>query len=466
MRFHVRLDVADGHAASIYRELLDAVLDGRLRPGERLPSSRELASTLGVARGTVSTAYDRLAAEGFLTSRAGSGTFVGADARPDRSRHAPRGRGADPRPIWNRLPAAVSEAPALPYDLSVGGPDTNLFPLPVWRRMVSATLRTGLINSAVYDTAPHPLRGEIARYLGQSRSVQAADDDVLLTNGAQQGLDLCARVLLAAGDRVAVEDPGYNAAARLFASHGAKVIGVPVDDEGLIVDRLPTGTKIIYVTPSHQFPTGAVMSLRRRIALLDWAAVHNAVILEDDYDSEFRYADRPLEPLQSLDADGRVVYLGSFSKILHPMLRVGYLVAPSSLQAALGEAKRLTDWQGDAVTQGALARFLGEGQLSTHLRRSLKIYRERRTTLLAELDRLHEVTVLPSAAGLHVCLRLPPGSEDRTVAARAADLGVTVEPISPRFVGADRWPGLALGFRNIGVDRIPAAIALLRRTLR
>ena len=469
MDLHVRLDAAEGHTASIYRELLDAIRDGRLLPNERLPSSRDLAKTLGVARGTVSTAYDRLTSEGFVIARAGSGTYVSNEARPERDRHARAGGQAEAASVWRHLPPGIGEPPERTYDLSVGGPDNSLFPLARWRRVVSATLRNSLINSPVYDVTRHPLQGEVARYLGQSRSVQAGPDDVLLTNGAQQGIDLCSRVLLTPGDRVAVESPGYTAAIRLFASHGARIAAVPVDEEGLVVDQLPGDAKIIYVTPSHQFPTGAVMSLRRRIALLDWAAAHGAVVVEDDYDSEFRYADRPLEPLQSLDPDGLVVYVGSFSKILHPMLRVGYLIAPTTLQTSLSTAKQLTDWQGDATTQGALARFLHEGQLSAHLRRSLKVYRARRDALLSELSALADdglVEVLPSAAGLHVCVRLPEAVDDLAVTRAAADLDLTVEPVSPRFVGGTPWPGLALGFRHIDVDRIPAAIQLLRRALR
>lgn len=459
----ITLDPRTGHTAGIYRQVLDAVLDGRLRAGERLPSSRDLAGQLQVARGTVNTAYERLIAEGFLTSRRGSGTYVCEEVKRSRSRRARGANQARPRSHWEDLAPGMEEAPPLEFDLSIGGPDPGLFPLSEWRRMVGASLGPGLTRRPIYSRPGHAeLQSEIARYLGQSRSVHAEHDDVLLTAGAQQGLDLCSRVLLAPGDRVAVEDPGYTAAVRLFRSHRATVSGVPVDEEGLVVDQLPPSARLVYVTPSHQFPTGAVMSLRRRVALLEWAARHGAVVVEDDYDSEFRYADRPLEPLQSLDPDGRVIYVGSFSKTLSPMLRAGYLVAPLALQPSLRQAKQLTDWQGDVVTQGALARFMAEGRLAPHLRRAIRAYRQRREVLSDTLAGHPDLDPLPSAAGLHVCARfVDPDTDDETVAAHAARAGVAIEPLSPRFVEQPSWPGLLLGFRHITADRIPEAIRRL-----
>lgn len=462
MDVQITLDNRSGHTASVYRQLLEAIRDGRLAPGERLPSSRDLATGLSVARGTVTTAYDRLMAEGFVVSRRGSGTFV-SDAVTSGSRgpsRVVRSGVARPKPVWDEIPPGIDDGDPLPYDLSVGGPDPALFPLRIWRRMISQTLRPAMLQRSAYDSAGHPdLQAGIARYLGLSRSVVASGSDVLLTNGAQQALDLCARVLIEPGDIVAVEDPGYSAAGWLFASHRARLVGVGVDQEGLVVDDLPEDAKIIYVTPSHQFPTGAVMSLARRLALLGWAEAHNAVIIEDDYDSEFRYSDRPLAPLQSLDRDGRVIYVGSFSKIMLPLLRVGYLIAPASLQPALRRAKGLTDWQGDRVTQSALARFLDEGLLSAHLRRSVRVYRERREVLVNATDQLPGVTVLPSAAGLHICLRFDdPGIDDQEITSRAAKSGVAVEAVSRRFYQLQPWAGLALGFGRIPVERIEGAV--------
>jgi GntR family transcriptional regulator/MocR family aminotransferase len=265
-----------------------------------------------------------------------------------------------------------------------------------------------------------------------------------------------------------MEDPGYTAAHRLFETHRARVEGVPVDREGLVVDALPERARLVYVTPSHQFPTGVAMSLARRTALLQWAVRHDALIVEDDYDSEFRFADRPLEPLQSLDRDGRVVYVGSFSKTLLPLLRVGYAIAPASLQPALREAKRVTDWDSDAVTQGALARFMAEGLLGAHVRRATAVYRERREALLHGLaERFPGVLeVVPSAAGLHVCALLPdPAASDAAIVARAADRGVVVEALSPRFAGRAPQQGLVLGFGAIAAEAVPAALAALGAAL-
>ncbi|TPG19606.1 PLP-dependent aminotransferase family protein [Pedococcus bigeumensis] len=455
-------------ASTLYQHLLDAIVDGRLPTGAKVPPTRELAAKLGVSRGTVTTAYDRLTAEGFLVTRVGSGTFVCRDVVPHRTRQAPVGD-VRPRAVWATLPSPVPDAPPSEFDLSVGGPDTSLFPLAAWRRLVSATLRPSLLAASAYEGhGDEGLRREIARYAGLSRSVVAGPADVLLTNGAQQALDVVARAVVDPGDVVVVEDPGYTAATRLFALHGARVVGVRVDAEGLVVEDLPRTARIVYVTPSHQFPTGAVMSLRRRIALLEWAARRNAVIVEDDYDSEFRFENRPLAPLQSLDRDGRVVYVGSFSKTLMPSLRVGYLIAPQSLQDTLRQAKLLTDWQGDAVTQGALARFMSEGLLSAHVRRVTRIYAERRTALLRGLASLPAgvLEVLPSAAGLHLCTYFVDRTVDDVAVARAAaGAGVSLEPVSVRFLDTTPRPGLAMGFRRITADQVPAAIRRLGTVL-
>ncbi|HWC24066.1 MAG TPA: PLP-dependent aminotransferase family protein [Flexivirga sp.] len=464
----VDLSGSGDRTARIYQHLLDGIASGRLPPGERLPATRSMAQELGVARGTVTAAYNRLLAEGYLESRVGAGTFVSREVGTARPASAPVGE-VRPLEVWDRLPAAVPDAPSLDYDLSVAGPDTRLFPFAVWRRLVSATLRPALQDQPVYDGSGHPqLQAEIARHLRLSRSVMTDGPDVLLTGGAQQALDLIGRVLLAPGDTVAVEDPGYTAVLRLYASQGADVRGVPVDDEGLVVDALPDRARLVYVTPSHQFPTGAVMSLRRRTALLDWAESHRALIVEDDYDSEFRYGSRALAPLQSLDRCGRVAYVGSFSKVLMPMLRVGYVVAPRSLQPALRTAKSLSDWQGDTVTQGAMARFLAEGLLAAHVRRATRVYAGRRSVLLRELSELDDVlTPYPSTAGLHVCTRFrDQRRSDRKVAAALEAEGVGVEPLSPRFIDQPPVHGLALGLRHIDEPRVPEAVRRIGAVLR
>lgn len=453
---HVSLSGRGDLTTRIYSELKDAILDGRLRPGERLPPTRELAKRLEVARNTVAAAYERLTAEGFLIARVGSGTFVGALAQK-RPRRAPVGGDVRPRPLWESIRPMVTE-PAGTYDFRVGLPDWRLFPLETWRRLVSGELRTAVLRGADYrDPGGHPaLRAAIARYIGISRSVRASAEDVLVTHGAQQGLDLIARVLIEPGATVAVEEPGYPPARQLFQSHGATLAYVPVDGEGIDVSAIPRAAKLVYVTPSHQFPTGTPMSLARRTALLEWAQRRAAVVIEDDYDSEFRYSDRPLEPLQSLDRAGRVIYLGSFSKTMLPMLRVGFVIAPGSLQPALHNAKQLADWRGDLVTQGALARFIDDGLLSRHIRKATRVYAARHELITATLARDFAgfLDVVPSAAGLHLCAYLRPDASYEPVP--------WVETLD-RYCFSSAQNGLVIGYGAIQQEQITPGMRRLAR---
>ncbi|MBO0844337.1 MAG: PLP-dependent aminotransferase family protein, partial [Nocardioides sp.] len=430
MDLHVTVEGTGDRVVRIYQALREAVLDGRLSPGDRVPAGRDLARQLGVARGTVTAAYDRLTAEGFLETRPGSGTFVtSVPLARDVTRHARPGV-VRPLPLWELRAAEDPPRTRRLHDLSIGLPDPGLFPLDVWRRLVAEQLRRSRLEETTYGGhGSFRLQSEIARFLGLSRSVVASADDVVVTAGAQQGIDLVARVLIEPGAVVAVEDPGYFAVHRLLETHRADVRGVPVDDEGLVVESLPDRARLVYVTPSHQFPTGVSMSLARRAALLRWAVTHDAVIVEDDYDSEYRFSRQPVEPMQSLDRDGRVVYVGTFSKSLLPALRTGFLVPPRSLTPALREAKRVTTWEGDLTTQGALAAFLAEGHHAAHVRRATKVYRERRDLVLAGLADLGDLLeAVPSVAGLHVCARFrDPSTDDRAVVRRAAALGVRVE---------------------------------------
>nr|WP_260408628.1 PLP-dependent aminotransferase family protein [Planomonospora venezuelensis] len=478
-------------AARIYRQVLDAILDGRLRPGERLPPTRELARRLEVSRNTVAAAYERLAAEGFLEGRAGAGTFVGGGRVPGRTTPAdPAGKGpagapgrtgahrapggVRPRPLWRSLPSPVRDDAQAgpPYDFRVGVPDPELFPLATWRRLVARELRLSAVRTAGYgEPAGHAgLRAAIARHVGISRSVRAEAEDVIVTQGAQQALDLVGRVLIEPGDCVAVEEPGYPPARLLFRSLGARVAGVPVDAEGLRVDAVPSAARLVYVTPSHQFPLGVPMSLRRRAELLAWAERRGAVVVEDDYDSEFRFGSRPLEPLQNLDRDGRVVYVGSFSKTLLPMLRTGFLVAPASLRPALREAKRLTDWHGDVITQAALARFIDEGLLGRHVRRAAREYAARRELVTAALRRDFAglLRLVPSAAGLHVCARLAPDAEVDVEAAlaRAGTAGVRAESLAGYCGGTPVQRGLVLGYGAVPAGMIEEGLHRLAAVLR
>ncbi|GGQ11956.1 MocR-like pyridoxine biosynthesis transcription factor PdxR [Streptosporangium pseudovulgare] len=495
MDVHVTLTGRGDLAARIYRQLREAVLDGRLRPGERLPPTRELARRLEVSRNTVSIAYDRLTAEGFLVGRVGAGTFV-CDEPPGRTllRSAPAGGDVRPRAFWRSAapepepgtaafpepgtgavvppkPGTGTAAPP-PYDFRVGVPDAGLFPLETWRRLLARELRAALVRPAGYaDPAGHPgLREAIARYAGVSRSVRAAAADVLVTAGAQQALNLVGRVLIEPGDLVAVEEPGYPPARALLRSLGARVTGVPVDAEGLVVSALPDAARLVYVTPSHQFPLGTPMSLGRRAALLEWAARRGAVVVEDDYDSEFRFEDRPLEPLQSLDRGGHVVYVGSFSKTLLPTLRLGFLVAPASLRPALRAARRLTDWHGEPSAQAALARFLDEGLMGRHIRRATREYAARRERIVAALQRDFAglLDPVPSVAGLHLCARVSTGVrlDTREAVSRAGAAGIAVESLAGYCGETPAQAGLVIGYGAITPERIAPGMQRLAEIVR
>lgn len=467
--FHVSLVGRKDLSGEIYRQIRRAVLDRRLRPGDLLPPGRELARTLAVSRTTVTIAYERLAAEGFVTARQGSGTFVsGSVARAGRDKTGRRSAGVlRPRPIWATINPPPIFEPAS-FDFRTGLCDASLFPHRSWRRSVTWALRAGEATAGIYQhPAGHPgLRAAIARHIGVARGVKAAADDIIVTNGTQQALDVLARVLLAPGDGIAIEDPCYGPPVRLFKALGLRVVGVPVDRHGLVVDALPRGIRVVYVTPSHQFPLSVTMTLPRRQALLAWAERNNAAIIEDDYDSEFRFGDRPLEPLQTLDATGRVIYVGSFSKTMLPTLRLGFMVAPPSLQPALHKAKFVSDWHSPTLTQGALARFIDEGAFARHVRRMNAIYRERHRMLVDAVTRdfAEHLELIPSTTGLHLTALARTLSADQTVdiARRAADRGVAVQDLSRSAVSTSPRAGIMLGYGAIPTARIEEGLRLLR----
>jgi GntR family transcriptional regulator / MocR family aminotransferase len=463
--FHVSLAGRGDLSARIYRQLHEAIIEGRLGPGERLPPTRELAAGLAVSRNTVAVAYERLTAEGFLVGKVGAGTFV-CDNPPAQPPPADLPDGDLPvRPLWQLLLAEPPAPRPVRYDFQVGVPDAHRFPMSAWRRLVARELRdVGVRASGYADPAGHAgLRAAIAKHIGLSRSVLADADDVIITHGAQQAFDLVGRVLVEPGACVAVEEPGYPPVRELFASLGAKVAGVPVDGEGLVVDEIPRAASLVYVTPSHQFPLGTPMSLDRRTALLDWAHRRGAVVLEDDYDSEFRFSDRPLEPLYSLDRGRRVVYVGSFAKTMLPMLRLGFLVAPPSLRPAVRAAKRLTDRQGDVAAQGALAGFLGEGLFARHLRRSTREYaaRHERITEVLRRDFAGRLDLVPSIAGLHLAAFVREPIDVGDLVARAAAAGVRVEDLRTYHGEGPGRPGVALGYGAIELDAIAPGLARL-----
>ncbi|HEX5199481.1 MAG TPA: PLP-dependent aminotransferase family protein [Actinoplanes sp.] len=448
---------------AVYRALREAVVDGRLPAGHRLPPTRVLAADLGVSRGSVATAYERLVAEGYLSARVGSGTFVAAIA----PRAPSRKTAADPlrpRKGWAFEPTPTSgDGPAPRYDFRTGIPDARLFPFDAWRRLVAAEMRVGANNPGTYASpAGHPaLRAAIARYLGYSRSLRVAADDIVVTNGTQQALDLVGKVLLRAGDVVAVEEPGYPPARRLFEAQGCRVVGVPVDEHGLVVAALPAGCRLVYTTPSHQFPLGRPMGLGRRRELLDWARRRPAAIVEDDYDSEFRFSARPLEPLFSLDEAGRVLYAGTFSKSMLPALRSGFLAVPPGLRDAVAAARQLSDGYGSPPLQAALARFIDDGLLARHVRRMGKEYARRHAAICAGLSRIPELVVLPSAAGLHVTALLTAGRTPPVVGA-ARRQGLAIEDLTGY---ATSQAGFVFGFGAVDPELIDEGMALFAELL-
>jgi GntR family transcriptional regulator/MocR family aminotransferase len=470
MDFQVNLIGRKNLSGEIYRQIRNAIGDGRLRPGDCLPASRDLAESLKVSRTTVTVAYDRLAGEGFVVSRIGAGTYVNSQVvRTPREKVRRRVDGSlQPRAVWDSIGVSRAFDTPAQFDFRTGLPDASLFPHETWRRLIVRALRSEAVAGGVYgDPAGHRgLREAIARHIGVSRGVQVSADDITITSGAQQSLDLIARALLDPGDRVAVEDPGYHPPRFLFQSLGAEVHGVPVDGEGILVDQLPRGARLVYVTPSHQYPLGVTMSLPRRLALLDWADHNNAAIIEDDYDSEFRFAGRPVEPLHAIDVSGRVVYIGSFSKTLLPTLRLGFVATPSSCTAAVHKAKYVADWHTSMVLQVALAQFIDQGAFARHLRKVRRVYTERHETVVKILshDFADQLEVIPAVAGLHVTAVSRSASVDQIsdVALRAAELGVQVQRLARFAFDGPPRAGLLFGYGAIATSRIRQALALLR----
>lgn len=459
--------------SQIHRELCRAILEGRLPKGELLPPTRELARQLSVSRNTVTEAYERLMSQGLVVARVGAGTFVARDLQPtpgEARRPLPPAQQAliEPRAHWRGagIPASWLSPSGLAFDFRIGAPDVVHFPFIQWRRLLALEAR-GFGAESVFPLQPQgeaALRGAIAQHIAVARGVRCQAADVLVTNGAQQAFELLARVLVEPGTVVAVEEPGYPVARACFASFGAHVVGVPVDDQGLIVELLPDDARLICVTPSHQFPLGMPMSMSRRQALLDWAQAHHAVVVEDDYDSEFRFEDRPLESLQNLDRSGVVAYVGTFSKTMFTSLRRGFVIAPPGLREALVNAQWLGSWQTPALGQGALARFLDGGFLARHIRKMRRLYDRRRRLILATLQRDFSDWLVPvhSAVGIHLAARLKRPLDLDELLAAAREQGVVVYPLTRFCDAASDAKGLVFGFGMIEEPHITQGLARLK----
>ncbi|MFN8513230.1 MAG: PLP-dependent aminotransferase family protein [Chloroflexia bacterium] len=463
----------------LYDALRRAILARQLAPGTRLPSTRALAADLRLARATVVVAYEQLHAEGYIEGRVGAGTEV-ARALPGRCA-APPGGGAAPtgggRALSQRgaglVAAARSTGLGLPSRLFHPGlPALDAFPAATWSRLMAQRLRGSATELLAYSDPAgfRPLREAIAAYLGAARAVRCTADQVIIVSGAQQGLDLLTRLLLDPGDAAWIEDPGYGAARTALIASGARLVPVPVDGDGLDVAagiaRAPAA-RLAYVTPSHQFPLGSTLSLARRLELLAWAERAHAWIIEDDYDSEYRYTGRPLAALQGLDTAGRVIYLGTFSKVLSPGLRIGYLIAPPDLSAPIIAARGLTDRHSPTLEQAVLADFITAGHFARHLRRVRDLAAERQSALLAAI-RAHlgdALTVTPQPAGLHLVGHLPPGSDDLAASRRAAAVGITAPSISSSYLDAPRQHGLLLGYASAPPPALRDAVRTLATAL-
>lgn len=480
MDVHLTIHGRHDLAGQLYRQLRTAILDGRLVPGERLPSTRDLAQQIGVSRKTTLDVFERLIAEGYLQPRAGSGTFVAeatqglAGRVPQASTAAQLASSAPPMRTfatpWNDVPDVLPMPRAsVVYDFVGGVTEKRLFPFDTWRSCVAHALRQQARGRGAYHdpAGDQALRLAISRYLAFSRAVVCAWGDIVVTHGAQQAIDLIARVLVRPGDTVAVEDPGYPPARIALQALGANVAPVPVDAEGLVVEALPPRARLVYVTPSHQFPLGMPMSLARRAQLLDWAERHDALIIEDDYDSEFRFDGRPMESLKSLDAASCVAYVGTFSKTIFPELRIGYVVPPVSLVAPLRRAKQVADWHSESLMQAALAKFMLDGDFGKHLRRMHKEYAARRNALLRHLHGplAPWMAPMPSAAGIHMAAQLQAPLTETALVKLAESVGVGLYGTARMHVAQPPLPGLLLGYGHVNVAEIDAGLASLAGAL-
>lgn len=449
----------------IYLRFRQSIVDGQLRAGERVPSIRALAAELNLARGTVEMAYQLLIGEGYLQARGPAGTVVSPMLQP-------LSRPADVSPQRPVISTLVHSG-ARPGPLQVGLPALDAFPRKVWNRLASRELRQGGIDSLVYPDARGDagLREAVAGYLGVSRGIVCSAEQVFVCAGYPAILDLICRSLLVKGDQCWLEEPGYFMARRFLQEAGAQLVPVPVDVDGLDVEegrRLADDARFAVVTPSHQSPLGVSLSLPRRQALLDWANRKGSWIIEDDYDSEYRYHGRPLPALKSIDTQGRVLYAGTFSKVLAPGLRLAYLVVPADQVERFAVMADRMQNHCPQLLQATVATFIKDGYFARHLKKMRSLYAHRRNLLINALhDRLSDgLTVDQRAGGMHLVGHLRAGDDDATVAARAEALGLRVVPLSVCYAGAEKGQGLMIGFTNVlSAQQAQESVALLARAI-
>lgn len=467
----------------LYEEMRRAILSGRLLPRQRIPSTRTLAKSLGISRTTVTQSYEQLFSEGYVQAIVGSGTFVCAQLPDDLLRSTPIESAQKIAPPQIKLSTyaaglALTDVPGItepnaPISFRYGRPAFDQFPMKLWRKLLSRHCRSNpdWLDYATNPLGHKPLREAIARYLARSRAVQCDPDQVMLTNGTQQALYLVMRLLIDPGDAIALEDPGYLSARRIFLSQGAKLLPVAVDESGLIVKEfanyLTESIKLVYVTPSHQFPTGAILSLPRRLELLAWAQQTRALIIEDDYDSEYRYGSQPIPALQGLDQSDSVLYIGTFSKVLFPSLRIGYLVLPQSLVSVFTRAKWLSARQLPLLEQHVLADFIEEGHLERHIRQMRMLYDQHRQVLVQALN-AHlgkRATILGENAGIHLMVQLHTNLQDQEIVRRAAFVGVGMISAQPHYLKANCTGEFIFGYSELTEQQLQEGICRLAKVL-
>lgn len=470
--------------APLYTQLYDAlrraILQGELDPGSKLPSSRQQAALLGVSRNTVLLAYEQLVAEGYAEAKSGSGTYV-ARALPDTPLTPPRATTPPTATEANRnlsaygtraqaaRPGSPYPPASLPFDFRYGNAPSDPIMLKRWRRTVTRALADLPLD---YDEplGYRPLRAEIASYLRRNRGVSCTPGQILITSGSQQALDLLTRVLVNPGDRILLEEPHYQGARQVFLASGAILTPGLVDADGMRLPRDAPEFTLAYVTPSHQFPTGAIMPLSRRLELLRYAERSNAYIIEDDYDSEYRYQGKPIPAVQGLDRNGRVIYLGTFSKVLFPALRLGFIVLPEPLLQPFSAAKWLTDRHSSTLSQVALARFMAEGHFERHLRRTRTRNAARHQALIEALKHHfgQAVRIEGTNAGIHVLVWLDrvPIEHQATLVERARAAGVGVYPVTPYYQHPPERVGLLMGYAALDEASIREGMKRLAEVMR
>ncbi|WP_159974042.1 PLP-dependent aminotransferase family protein [Pseudomonas sp. 8Z] len=471
----IHLQPGQGLARQLYQALRERILDGRLVGGTRLPASRELAQLLGISRNTVTRALDQLYAEGYVAGRVGDGTYV-AELVRQRPLPAPTPSNVYGSPALQRLQQHHLTPPPVeaPRAFRIGVPAFDLFPFQTWARLQARFWRKPALARLGYGdpAGDWRLRELIAVYLRNARGLECDPRHIVITCGAQQAISLCAQLLIQPGDRVAVESPGYGAAGHAFAVAGAQVCGVALDNEGLQVEALQgiDGCRLVYLTPSHQYPTGVTLSLPRRLALLEWAKREGGWIVEDDYDGEYRYSGTPLAPLAALDRQQRVIYVGTFGKLAFPALRLGYLVLPPSLAGAFAQRLALDMRHMEIGTQAVMAEFIAAGHFQRHIRRMRQAARARRDTLLREWPQaIPGCAPLPAVeAGLHLCVRVASLAREQELVSTARAAGVEMNGLSGYWLPDSQVPedaraGLVLGFAAVPEVQIIDAVQRLRQ---